>query len=145
MEIDKMIEILNKKKHPLHSHALTKDETAFLETYQPEKSLIIYGSLAPNAPNHFVVEPIHGNWRQGIVRGHLEKIGWGADLGYNAFRHVRTELQTVIKAFILFSKDLVNHWERLDEFEGDGYRRIFAKYELNDGQIGVGSIYAINE
>jgi hypothetical protein len=30
---------------------LSDFEKAFLEEYQPEKSLIIYGTLAPNAPN----------------------------------------------------------------------------------------------
>jgi hypothetical protein len=33
----------------------------------------------------------------------------------------------------------------LDDFEGDGYRRILAKYELDNGETGVGYIYAINE
>jgi hypothetical protein len=26
----------------------------------------------------------------------------------------------------------------LDEFEGDGYRRILAKYEMENGEVGVG-------
>ncbi|MEY4934241.1 MAG: hypothetical protein RIS64_600 [Bacteroidota bacterium] len=144
MDIDKIIESFNAKPHPFNMEHLIEAEKTFFNTYQPEKALIIYGSLAPNAPNHWVVEPIHGNWEQGIVRGRLEKIGWGADLGYFAFRHVRSEEQENIKSYILFSDELVNHWARLDKFEGDEYRRILAKYELNNGQIGVGSIYAAN-
>jgi gamma-glutamylcyclotransferase (GGCT)/AIG2-like uncharacterized protein YtfP len=56
----------------------------------------------------------------------------------------QSEDQENIKSYILFSDELVNHWARLDEFEGSEYRRILAKYELNNGQIGVGSIYAAN-
>jgi gamma-glutamylcyclotransferase (GGCT)/AIG2-like uncharacterized protein YtfP len=142
METDKIIDNLNKI---IGSEDLTDIEKAFLETYQPEKVLIIYGSLAPNAPNHHVVEHIKGEWKQGIVRGKLEQYGWGADLGYYAFKHVPKEEQINIKAFILLSDKLKENWLYLDDFEGDGYKRILAKYELENGQIGVGFIYAMNE
>lgn len=33
----------------------------------------------------------------------------------------------------------------LDEFEGSGYKRILAKFELNNGEVGVGNIYALND
>jgi hypothetical protein len=32
----------------------------------------------------------------------------------------------------------------LDEFEGWGYKRILAMFELENGEAGVGYIYAIN-
>ena len=82
---------------------------------------------------------------QGIVRGSLEKRGWGAELGYYGFRHTSHEKQEEIKVFVLLSDELVKNWQLLDDFEGDGYKRILAKYELENGQIGVGNIYAINE
>ena len=152
MEIDKVIEGLNRKnKTPgtgssdFQDTNLTEIEKTFLKTYSPEKSLIVYGTLAPNAPNHSVVQHIKGHWQPGIVRGSLEKKGWGADLGYYGFKHTSKERQEEIKAFILFSDELPANWQLLDDFEGNGYRRILAKYELANGQIGVGTIYAINE
>ncbi len=33
----------------------------------------------------------------------------------------------------------------MDDFEGEEYRRLLAKYELQNGQIGIGNIYAIHE
>ena len=147
MEMDKIIQFLNEKiiSGNWQNTDLTALENNFLETYQPHKRLIIYGSLAPNAPNHHIVEHIKGSWQQGIVRGKLFQYGWGVDLGYYAFKHVPVEEQTDINAFVLISDELANNWDYLDDFEGDGYKRILAKYELNDGQIGVGNIYAMNE
>ena len=119
-------------------------EQAFLEEYQPEKSLVIYGTLAPNAPNHSVIEHIKGNWQKGIIRGRLTQEGWGAELGYYGFKHASKEEQKEIKVYILFSEELGANWQFLDEFEGNGYKRILTKYELENGLIGVGNIYAIN-
>ncbi len=64
--------------------------------------------------------------------------------GYVAFKHTQTGEQESIEAFVLFSEELNDNWSRLDEFEGDDYRRILAKYELNNGEIGIGNVYAIN-
>lgn len=43
--------------------------------------LFIYGSLAPNCPNHHIVAHIDGQWQSGTVEGHLVQQGgeqlWG--------------------------------------------------------------------
>ena len=152
MEIDKIIEGLNKKENisritvsNLEDAGLAEVEKTFISTYKPEKALIIYGTLAPNRPNHSVVEHIQGTWQEGIVRGKLENKGWGAELGYYGFKPASIGEQEEIKAFVLFSDELVANWQMLDEFEGKGYRRVLAKYELENGEMGVGYIYAINE
>lgn len=152
MLLDQLIDSLNNNKHTqniglgnLDDMGFTDAEKTFIKTYRPEKSLIIYGSLAPNAPNHHIVEHIYGTWQTGIVRGQLEKKGWGVDLGYFAFKHVSSEEQKEIKVFILNSDELVANWAYLDEFEGDGYKRLLAVFELKNGEIGVGNIYATNQ
>lgn len=145
--MDEIIAILNEKmgSPDFQNKYLTEFEKSFLKTYQPEKMLIIYGSLAPNAPNHHIVEYIKGIWQQGIVKGKLMQYGWGADLGYYAFKHAPITEQTEIKAHILISNELTANWDYLDNFEGSGYKRILAKFELENGNIGIGFIYAINE
>ena len=152
MELDKIIERLNKNEtisnivvNNLEESNLTDDEKQFIKRFIPEKSLIIYGTLAPGKPNHHIVENIKGEWIKAIVRGKLENKGWGADLGYKAFRHTNIEEQVKIDAYILLSEELVANWHYLDEFEGNGYKRILAKYELENGEIGVGYIYATND
>ena len=152
MDIDKIIEDLNKNKSISHitlsnlnNARLNEEEKTFLKRYTPEKFLIIYGTLAPGRQNHHIIAHIKGDWKEGIIRGKLETKGWGANMGYNAFKHVSIELQETIKAFVLFSDELVANWKMLDEFEGDEYKRILAKYELDNGETGVGYIYALNE
>lgn len=44
--------------------------------------LFIYGSLAPNCPNHHIVAHIDGQWQSGTVEGHLVQQGWGAVMGF---------------------------------------------------------------
>lgn len=80
-----------------------------------------------------------------IVGGKLEKEGWGAESGYYGFRHCNISEQEKVEAFVLCSDELVANWQYLDDFEGDEYRRILAKYQLDNGETGVGFIYAINE
>ena len=152
MEIDTLIKDINiiitsqdKGVDKIDKVDLTVAEEQFLKEYKPQKSIIIYGTLAPNRPNHSKIEHINGKWIKGVVKGKLVKEGWGAELGYYAFKHSSIDEQENIEAFILFSDELVNNWAYLDEFEGDGYRRILAKFELENGEVGVGNIYAIND
>ena len=55
------------------------------------------------------------------------------------------EEQEAIKAYVLFSNELSANWPFLDAFEGSEYRRVLAKFELDNGDVGVGYIYALNE
>ena len=152
MGINTTIEGLNKKirsqgvsADKLEEKNLTEVEKFFFEQYQPGKYIIIYGTLAPNKPNHSKVEDIKGTWLKGTVKGKLANEGWGAELGYFGFKHAYLDKPEDIAAYILFSDELVDNWSYLDEFEGDGYKRILAKFELENGEMGVGNIYAIND
>ncbi len=133
-DLDAVIASLNKNKiianitqDKLNDLELTQVEKELIITYTPERSLIVYGTLAPGKPNHFVVEHIKGKWKKGIIRGNLENIIWGAELGYLAFKHCQPEEQQTIPAFILVSYELVKNWPMLDDFEGEEYQRILAK------------------
>ena len=152
MELDHIIESLNKKENissitssNLEDAGLTEAEKTFIKTYQPEKVLIVYGTLAPGKPNHKVIAHIKGQWKNGIIRGELVQEGWAAEHGYNAFRHTSRENEKAIESLIFFSDELEASWQMLDEFAGAHYRRLLAKYELETGEIGVGYIYANNE
>lgn len=124
---------------------LTDAEKAFIKNYKPEKNLIVYGSLAPGEANHHIVEHIKGKWQKAIIKGKLEKEGWAAGMGYYGFRHTSAGEQDEIKAFVFTSDELIANWKQLDEFEGVEYKRILAAYQLDNGEVGCGYIYAINE
>lgn len=152
MELDAIIKDINRKMalqglsfDKLDHNDLTETERAFIGKYKPDKSIIIYGTLAPNRPNHSRIEHIKGKWLKGIVKGKLVNQGWGAELGYFGFKHSQADEQENIEAYVLFSEELANYWAYLDEFEGDEYQRILAKFELENGEVGVGNIYAISE
>lgn len=149
MALEKLISELNGKavnkglSENLDYADLSEAQIELLRMYRPARSFIVYGTLGPGGPNHYFVENIPGKWHKGFVKGRLESEGWGADLGYNGFRHVDTADQQEIKATILISDQMNDNWQRLDEFEGDGYGRVLAKFELEDGEVGVGYIYAL--
>ena len=152
MDIDSIINDLNKKissqgvrADQIDKENLTEEEARFIHKYKPSQSLIIYGTLAPNKPNHSKIEHIKGKWIQGIIKGKLVKEGWGAALGYFGFKHASIEEQEIIEAHVLISDELADNWTYLDAFEGAEYIRILAKFELDNGEVGVGNIYAIND
>lgn len=152
MELITIIESLNSKPavsaitiNNLDDFDLSEQEKDLIRTYLPEKALIIYGTLAPGKPNHSKIQHINGKWEKAVVWGKLENKGWGAELGFYGFMHATKQEQQAIEAYVLFSDELVDNRQYLDDFEGSGYRRILTAYELDGARIGVGYIYAINE
>jgi gamma-glutamylcyclotransferase (GGCT)/AIG2-like uncharacterized protein YtfP len=102
--------------------------------------LIAYGSLAPGRVNHRLVSHLTGTWRAGWIRGTLQASGWGAGLGYPAYRWIPDGER--VPAHLLHSPDLPGHWAALDEFEGPDYERILVPFYDETGLIAVGNAYA---
>lgn len=86
------------------------------------RTLGVYGTLAPGQPNHHVVAPLGGEWTDGVVEGDLFRLGWGAALGYPAFRPRAGGDAVAVK--VLTTPALPAAWPRIDRFEGADYRRI---------------------
>ena len=103
-------------------------------TEKPADSrLATYGTLAPGRVNSHQLADLEGNWRQGTVRGRLVEAGWGAKLGYPGL--ILDPSGHVIEVHIFESPELLNHWPRLDAFEGAGYRRVVAQVSTMDGDL----------
>ncbi len=62
--------------------------------------------------------------------------GWGAELGFPAM--VLDEDGADVPGFVFDSEHLSEHWQRLDDFEGDGYARVVTTARLD----GCGAIEA---
>lgn len=106
--------------------------------------LFVYGTLAPNRVNHHIMTPIaNGNWTPATIRGKLMADGgWGSALGFPAV--VPRADGEVVQGFVFSSDDLVNHWQRLDEFEGEGYQRVEVMAMLESGEQVTAFVYAFN-
>lgn len=104
--------------------------------------LIAYGTLAPGRPNNYQLATLEGRWIPGVVRGDLVSAGWGDELGYPAL--VLMPDGSPLDVQVFESKDLPAHWERLDEFEGPGYRRVITAVETDSGPMHA-SIYVLNQ
>ncbi len=107
---------------------------------EPQNKLAIYGTLAPGEVNHSQIAGIEGSWAEGFVRGDLLTTGWGAEHGFPALAWRPDGPRVPVKLFI--SPDMGHHWRRLDEFEGDGYRRILVSIEDDDGIVAIANLYA---
>ena len=107
---------------------------------EPETKLAIYGTLAPGEVNHSQIAGIPGIWVDGFVRGDLQHTGWGAEHGFPALGWRPDGEPVPAKLFV--APDLIRHWRRLDEFEGDGYRRILVIVEDDNGILAIANLYA---
>ena len=106
----------------------------------PETRLVAYGTLGPGRPNHHHLSDLPGRWFVGRVRGSLLEAGWGADLGYPGL--VLDEEGPELEADVLESSALAEQWDRLDAFEGPGYRRVTVDVTTAQGALPA-SIYVL--
>ncbi len=88
----------------------------------PERALAVYGTLAPGESNHHVVAGIEGAWVPVAIRGHRFTARWRDTPGYPGFTPDPTG--PAVGALALVADELAGHWDRLDGFEGPGYRRV---------------------
>jgi len=98
-----------------------------------DSCLATYGTLAPGRINHRELVGLQGSWQQGTVRGRLVAAGWGAKLGYPGL--VLDPQGDHVEVCLFESSELPDHWRRLDEFEGPGYRRVVTHVQTANGEV----------
>jgi gamma-glutamylcyclotransferase (GGCT)/AIG2-like uncharacterized protein YtfP len=103
--------------------------------------LFVYGTLAPGRPNEHVLADVPGKWEPATVTGMLLQEGWGAAVGYPGI--ILDKRGGEIEGFLFSSERLVEHWSRLDEFEGEGYERVLTTVNLKDGTAVDAYIYKL--
>lgn len=97
----------------------------------PDTRLAVYGTLAPGRVNHHQISALAGTWQRGTVKGKLLSSGWGAALGFPGL--ILDPLGPLVDVYLFESAELPEHWCRLDEFEGSGYRRVVATVNTEGG------------
>ena len=107
-----------------------------------QQHLFVYGTLAPNKPNAHILEALAGTWNKGSVKGLLKEAGWGAELGFPGLM-LGPDGPTV-DGYIFSSEQLNTLWNSLDKFEGSEYQRVLTEVTLENGQIQIAYVYALN-
>lgn len=105
--------------------------------------LFVYGTLAPGRINAHVMADIPGQWEPASVTGTLLQEGWGAAQGFPGI--VLDEHGAPVPGLVFSSDHLAEHWARLDEFEGEGYRRVLTTATLADGRRVQAYIYSLSD
>jgi gamma-glutamylcyclotransferase (GGCT)/AIG2-like uncharacterized protein YtfP len=103
---------------------------------RPSATLVAYGSLAPGGVHHGELDGVGGEWIPVFVRGQLQAEG--------AFpRFTPTPAAKAVPAELLRrADDLPDRWRRLDQLEGDLYRRVLVAAETHDGELVIANLYA---
>lgn len=104
--------------------------------------LFVYGTLGPGRPNEHWLTKIGGNFEAAHVRGRLYPEGWGATLGYPAM--VIDPNGEFVSGHVFTSDNLPNHWQELDDFEGEGYSRELTEVTLKNGTTIRAYYYALS-
>lgn len=102
--------------------------------------LATYGSLSPGQVNHHEVARLKGRWLRGMVQGKLIDGGWGTAIGFPGL--VLDPSGPPVEVYLFESPDLPDHWTRLDEFEGSGYRRVVTQVRTAEGAMSA-CIYVV--
>jgi len=92
--------------------------------------LFVYGTLMPNCPHGEVLEKVVGKFVPATANGYLKDAGWSASMGYPGMR--LDEDGDTVHGFLFYSNNLINHWENLDEFEGEEFVRVPVTVERYD-------------
>ena len=106
-----------------------------------DTQLFVYGTLAPGRANEHQLDGLEGTWVQARVRGYLFEAGWGAAQGFPGIRLDNEGPE--VSGWLFRSRDLVEHWERLDRFEGPGYRRVEVTAKVANGEVLPAYIYEL--
>lgn len=86
-----------------------------------------------------MINRIAGEWCLGTVRGWRFEITWGPAEGFDGF--IADGEGSVVPVELLVSDKLDKKWREVDEFHGEGYRRLPIEVTLESGEVMLAQIY----
>lgn len=121
-DVTRMIDAVNNARSGSEIEQGALAEQQLNDAFETNNLLAVYGTLAPGRQNYHIVEPLGGDWSEGVIEGDLQQTGWGATLGYPAFRPKAGG--TALRIKLLKSPLLPSEWKHVDGFEGPDYQRV---------------------
>jgi len=107
--------------------------------------LFVYGTLAPGRSNEHVLADLMGDWQPASTHGLFLPDGCATSYGFPALILDSDASAAGDVAGKLFtSPDLPAFWPELDEFEGEGYRRVLATVTTAAGKRVKAYTYELN-
>lgn len=100
---------------------------------RPSHKLVAYGTIRPGGANQTVLDAVQGHWVPCRIPGHLRERD-----GLSLFRW--DPAAQPVEAMLLYSSDLEQQWRRLDQFEGQSYRRTLVPAHA-DGVHHIANVY----
>ena len=88
-------------------------------------NLFVYGTLQKGKQHESILKNLRGRWKKGYVNGKLFNIGSGANYGYPAIK--LNKKGSKIYGMIFQSKDIKKNLKKIDQFEGNDYKRVISK------------------
>lgn len=105
-------------------------------------TLFVYGTLAPEQSNAYVLSDLKGSWQKASAIGFIYPNGKGATIGYPAF--VPQSEGERVQGLLFTSDELTTHWQLIDDFEGEGYERVVITVILDDGSEQSAFVYRLS-
>ncbi len=103
--------------------------------------LFTYGTLSPGESNAHILADVAGEWESASVQGKVFYDGKGSAMGYPGI--ILAAGPEKVSGFLFSSEALSAQWQRLDEFEGDGYSRVLTTVTRGDNSQIQANIYAL--
>lgn len=102
--------------------------------------LAVYGTLAPGKANHRQLDGLAGAWEPGWIRGRMARATRGEHTGLPGL--IPDPQGEAIPVQVFTSPDLPAHWDRLDRFEGEVFRRVAVRIVLGETEVEA-QLYAL--
>lgn len=106
----------------------------------PDK-LFVYGTLQPGGSMNHLLSAIGGEWHKGTVRGELIQAGDIPGFPYPGV--ILNDEGDTIPGYLFRSENLSAHWDKLDQYEGNSYKRVITDVTLTDGRTLKSYIYEL--
>lgn len=104
--------------------------------------LFVYGTLRPGEENDHHLTKMDGQWEKGRIFATLKRPGeWGGGVPYPGV--ILDNSSSSVEGYVFSSHDLSNHWQDLDDFEGEKYQRALVEVEKEDGSKIEAHVYVI--